>query len=34
MTNPKDISQIIKTQIENYKSRVQMEETGKVIFTD
>ncbi len=32
MTNPKDISQIIKTQIENYKSRVQMEETGKVIL--
>ncbi len=32
MTNPKEISQIIKTQIENYKSRVQMEETGKVIL--
>ena len=32
MTSPKEISQIIKTQIENYKSRVQMEETGKVIL--
>ena len=32
MTNPAEISHIIKTQIENYKSRVQMEETGKVIL--
>ena len=32
MNNPAEISQIIKTQIENYKSRVQMEETGKVIL--
>ena len=32
MNNPAQISQIIKTQIESYKSRVQMEETGKVIL--
>ncbi len=32
MTNPAEISHIIKTQIENYKSRVQMDETGKVIL--
>ena len=32
MNNPAEISHIIKTQIENYKSRVQMEETGKVIL--
>ncbi len=32
MNNPAGISHIIKTQIENYKSRVQMEETGKVIL--
>ncbi len=32
MNNPAEISHIIKTQIENYKARVQMEETGKVIL--
>lgn len=32
MNNPSEISHIIKTQIENYKSRTQMEETGTVIL--
>jgi len=32
MNNPGEISNIIKTQIENYRSRVSMEETGKVIL--
>ena len=32
MNNPAEISNIIKTQIENYKSRVKMEETGTVIL--
>ncbi len=32
MSNPSEISSIIKTQIENYKSRTQMTETGKVIL--
>ena len=32
MNNPAEISHIIKTQIENYKSRVKMEETGTVIL--
>ena len=32
MNNPSEISNIIKTQIKNYKSRVNMEETGKVIL--
>ncbi|MBE6551450.1 MAG: F0F1 ATP synthase subunit alpha [Ruminococcaceae bacterium] len=32
MNNPGEISNIIKTQIENYKARVSMEETGKVIL--
>ncbi len=32
MNNPSEISNIIKTQIENYRSRVEMEETGKVIL--
>ena len=32
MSKTNEISGIIKTQIENYKSRVEMEETGKVIL--
>ena len=32
MSNPAEISNIIKTQIENYRSRVEMTETGKVIL--
>ncbi len=32
MNNPSEISNIIKSQIENYKSSVDMEETGKVIL--
>ena len=32
MNNPSQISSIIKTQIENYKSRTEMTETGKVIL--
>ncbi len=32
MNNPAEISHIIKTQIEHYKSRVRMEENGKVIL--
>ena len=32
MNNPAEISNIIKTQIENYKSRAEMSETGKVIL--
>ncbi len=32
MNNPAEISNIIKSQIENYKSSVQMEETGTVIL--
>ncbi len=32
MSNPGEISNIIKTQIANYKARVEMEETGKVIL--
>lgn len=32
MNNPGEISSIIKSQIENYKSRVEMTETGKVIL--
>ena len=32
MNNPSEISNIIKTQIENYKSRIEMTETGKVIL--
>ena len=32
MNNPAQISSIIKTQIENYKSRTEMTETGKVIL--
>ena len=32
MNNPAEISHIIKSQIENYKSRVKMEETGTVIL--
>ncbi len=32
MNNPGEISNIIKKQIENFKSRVEMEETGKVIL--
>ena len=32
MSNPSEISNIIKTQIENYKERTQMTETGKVIL--
>ncbi len=32
MSNPSEISNIIKTQIETYKKQVKMEETGKVIL--
>ena len=32
MNNPSEISNIIKTQIENYKARIEMTETGKVIL--
>ena len=32
MNNPGEISSIIKSQIENYKARVEMTETGKVIL--
>ena len=32
MNNPSEISNIIKTQIQNYKARTQMTETGKVIL--
>ena len=32
MNNPSEISNIIKSQIKNYKTRVSMEETGKVIL--
>jgi len=32
MNNPSQISSIIKTQIENYKSKTEMRETGKVIL--
>ena len=32
MNNPSEIGNIIKTQIENYKARTQMTETGKVIL--
>ena len=32
MNNPGEISNIIKTQIEHYKSRIEMAETGKVIL--
>ncbi len=32
MNSPFEISEIIKTQIENYNSRVDMKETGKVIL--
>ena len=32
MNNPGEISNIIKKQIENFRSRVEMEETGKVIL--
>ncbi len=32
MSKPAEISNIIKTQIENYRSRVEMTETGKVIL--
>ena len=32
MNNPSEISNIIKTQIENYESRIDMQETGKVIL--
>ena len=32
MNNPSEISNIIKSQIENYKNRTNMEETGKVIL--
>lgn len=32
MNNPGEISNIIKKQIENFKSRVEMEQTGKVIL--
>ncbi len=32
MNNPSQISSIIKTQIENYKSKTEMTETGKVIL--
>ena len=32
MTRPEEISNIIKNQIKNYKSRIEMTETGKVIL--
>ena len=32
MNRPEEISNIIKSQIENYKSRIEMTETGKVIL--
>ena len=32
MNNPAEISSIIKTQIENYKKQVEMDETGSVIL--
>ncbi len=32
MSNPAEISKIIKSQIENYKAKVEMTETGKVIL--
>ena len=32
MNSPFEISKIIKTQIENYNTRVDMKETGKVIL--
>ncbi len=32
MSNPSEISNIIKTQIENYKARTEMAQTGKVII--
>ena len=32
MNNPSEISNIIKTQIQNYKARTKMTETGKVIL--
>ncbi len=32
MNRPEEISNIIKTQIKNYKSRIEMTETGKVIL--
>jgi len=32
MNNPSEISNILKTQIENYKKQTRMEETGKVIL--
>ena len=32
MNHAQEISNILKTQIENYKSRIEMEETGKVIL--
>ncbi len=32
MTRPSEISNVIKTQIKNYKSKIEMTETGKVIL--
>ena len=32
MNRPEEISNIIKAQIENYKSRIEMRETGTVIL--
>ena len=32
MNNPSEISNIIKSQIENYHNRANMQETGKVIL--
>ena len=32
MNRPEEISNIIKTQIKNYKSKIEMTETGKVIL--
>ena len=32
MTKPSEISNVIKTQIKNYKSKIEMTETGKVIL--
>ena len=32
MNRPEEISNIIKTQIKNYKSKIDMTETGKVIL--
>ena len=32
MSNPSEISNVIKLQIANYKERAKMQETGKVIW--